>query len=201
MKERPIIFNTEMVKAIKDGRKTQTRRLRGLKKINIRPDDWELIDTIGYLWKFHNKIDGYTIIIKCPYGQVGDKLYVRESWATDRGYNHLMPSELPHNPDLIFYLTDWPKVDKKRPSIHMPRWASRIELEITEIRAERLQEITPEDALNEGIPSYPEHDNHPLHPAERTINHFIALWNSINGKKYPWDSNPWVWRIEFRRIK
>jgi hypothetical protein len=157
--ERPIIFSTDMVKAILEGRKTQTRRVTGLWQINLWPDDWQWAkDTnrkiltaqrTGERIAINDTEIGRPWSLMCPYGQVGDKLWVRETfWVDDE-----LPADLPV---YIHYRAD-PHLEvieksiKWRPSIHMPRWASRITLEITGIRVERLQEITEEDARAEGV--------------------------------------------------
>ena len=122
---------------------------------------------------------------KCPYGQAGDHLWVRETfWKHETG--------------AIFYKADNDNIrngEKFKPSIFMPRSASRITLEITNIRVERLQEISNEDSLSEGI-AIPDE---PVHFAPRE--YFKILWNNINSKKYPWSSNPWVWVIEFKKVE
>jgi hypothetical protein len=143
MKERPILFNSKMVNAILDGRKTQTRRLKGLNKPHkSKPDIVHKRDENGEWIQF----------LRCPYGQPGDRLWVRETWATPGNWDEIKPSELIEYPgfntDLIAYRATENYGDayfKWRPSIHMPRWASRITLEITEVRVEQLQEISLED--------------------------------------------------------
>jgi hypothetical protein len=188
MKEHPILFSTPMVQAILDGRKTMTRRIaKGVSSLHYGNPSQSIED----LWRFHvegGSCQGHTntpLTIKCPYGQVGNHLWVRETWCKD----------LDHN---IFYKADnmppW-KDTKWKPSIFMPRSASRITLEITNIRVERLQEISNEDSLSEGI-AIPDE---PVHFAPRE--YFKILWNNINSKKYPWSSNPWVWVIEFKKVE
>jgi hypothetical protein len=165
---KPILFNTDMVQAILENRKTQTRRivkLNGCKSFDV-PSDWD-----------KEAIDHWTGG-KCPYGQVGDVLWVRETWKWDiftGGYFALYRADYSTN-----FGAKW------KPSIHMPFEACRLFLKITNIRVERLQEITCKDVLAEGMDSG--HDSS-----------FITLWQSINGAK-SWDSNPWVWVIEFKRI-
>ena len=186
MKERPILFSAPMVKAILDGQKTMTRR----------------VNSIG---------EYYISDKKCPYGVVGDRLWVRETWY----YEEHMHDSTEGMPDLPCGLyshrlvykadcTDYPVnvgVGRQgwKPSIFMPRWASRITLEITGISVERLQDITEEDAMKEGIPM--EIDCPECDTARKK---FKNLWDSINGRgKKPgkaWNDNPWVWVIEFRRI-
>ena len=184
MKERPIIFNTEMVKAILEGRKTQTRRV-------IKPQP-------GYDLGYQDCGNGFAIQVGadypdnkederyCPYGQAGDKLWVREAFV------QCISTKIHPGPNFV-YRADTSKEAQEdygykwKPSIHMPRLASRITLEITDIRVERVQDITLQDKWNEGYP--PE------------IGRFQDLWDSINEKRgFGWDTNPWVWVIEFKRI-
>lgn len=179
MKERPIIFSTEMVRAILNDRKTQTRRVIKPQPLSLNPylrGNASIEIDIGQKHKPQ--------WIKCPYGQPGDRLWVRESWHIDE--------DDPQNP---YY-----KAEEKHPEIfpkwnspiHMPRWASRITLEITKVRVERLQEISEYNALKEGCQSE-------LMFSART--NFIGLWNSLHKKEYRWEDNPWVWVVSFKRVK
>lgn len=165
MTERPIIFSTEMVRAILEGRKTQSRRV-----INPQPAE-EMI--LRYRFP------------KCPYGQVGNRLWVRESFYTESGD--------------IWYKADGqtaPMLIKWRPAIYIPKWLTRIRLEITEVRVERLQEITAEEAMLEGYPITFGKDW-----VEFSVPWFTEIWDSLNAKRgYGWGSNPWVWVISFRRL-
>lgn len=186
MKERPILFTGEMVRAILDGRKTQTRRPFKFRETNQPPSRPEL---------FNPK----HVTQPAPLGTIGDRLWVREKWAPhcempgaaiyrcDRGGDYQ---------DTVTENFRW------RPSIHMPRWASRIDLEITAVRVERAQEITEEDAKNEGVsPDDYEGYEHPDNPTLSCAAHrysFRDLWQSIYAN---WDANPWVWVYEFRRVK
>jgi hypothetical protein len=189
-----------MVRAILDGRKTQTRRVikreldnRGLRYCN------EIVD-----WE-----DWHGIPVKCPYGQPGDRLWVRETFAFWDTFNDRKPSELSGNPGVEYmaggtnlYGGTEPHLvgrGKWRPSIHMPRWASRINLFVKDIRVERVQDISEEDARAEGTG--------PLRSDGRMTNGFPAsegfadLWDSINEKRgYGWNKNPWVWVVEFEVI-
>jgi hypothetical protein len=169
-KEHPILFSTDMVKAILEGRKTQTRRV-------IKPQP-VLMDK-HYFKDFRKDAGGRV----CPYGQVGDRLWVRETW---------LPFEA-QGPNAFLYKADIALINlhylKWQPSIFMPRKASRITLEITNTRVERLHDITGADLLKEGIAH-----------GMGGFKAYEELWNNINGKKYPWESNPWVWVIEFRRV-
>jgi len=201
-KERPIIFGTWAIPKLQDGSKTQTRRTKGLKKINESPNDWvyqgnNLVDNHYYFYHRdyveHKSGDTQMKTIKCPYGQVGDRLWVKETFCKlNNGELIYKASEVPshyaNNGTPTYAYRKW------TPSIHMPRWASRIDLEITDIRAERLQSITEGDAIAEGTDP-----NEPWGFFDGYLNSFGWLWDSINGKKYPWDSNPWVWVISFKK--
>jgi len=172
MKEHPIIFNTEMVKAILDGRKSQTRRV-------VVPQPKRVYRDAGEIYLYKNKEDD-DVEIKWKY-HVGDRLWVRETWML--GWN--IGGEVTYKADE----KDGDYMGKWKPSVHMPRWASRITLEITGVKAERVQEIRLQGKVAEGI-----NMNHPMQI-------FKELWNSINAKRgYSWESNPWVWVIEFKRI-
>ena len=232
MKERPILFSAPMVNAILDGKKTQTRRVVKPYEPNFRTV------TVPQGVVCRNE-DGFTYRSTCPYGQVGDQLWVRESfnYSTDK---ELHPDEKPNPaPQRSNYLSkhlvyaadgvkSHPEFGKARwkPSIHMPRWASRIQLEITDIGVERLQDISEEDAKSEGIifagKSVNGFDMYAHHGAVHTMKElggsgdskladvefigrtakqaFMKLWQKINGAE-SWDKNPWVWVIEFERIK
>lgn len=208
MKERGMIFNGEMVRALLNGNKTQTRR-----PIKPRP-----------LWVYGGKVPVRTEDadpkgeIRCPFGQVGDQIWVRETF---RLFDHsdecgasahcsCPPSGTP------IYRADFDDAESKwTPSIHMPRWASRILLEITNIRVQQLQDISEQDAISEGVNSDTaiEQDdfgqwcggvawrNYLESEADYDCvsarDSFTTLWESLYGN---WDENPWVWVIEFKRI-
>ncbi|ENY0908236.1 hypothetical protein I5K90_08660 [Serratia marcescens] len=198
MKERPVIFNGEMVRAIIDGRKTQTRRVIA----NVSPDN------CIPLHKPTKTKDGiYTHVMDapghglCPFGQVGDRLWVRETFAAfDADWKHPgKPHDLKDGPwPNVVYPASVAKIPDGtcHPSIHMPRWASRITLEITAVRVERLNDISEEDAMAEGVaPS-----QHIITPPEALYRvGFLKLWQSIYGEE-SWRANPWVWVIEFCRV-
>jgi len=199
-KERPILFSGAMVRAILDGTKTQTRRV--MKDWVKHPHLFEANTTIQCnqgvaCWvraDMRDSLGGPCYIqSRCPYGQPGDRLWVRETWAhTD--YEREGPFQ-----NCTIYRADgedgvWDAPGYRwRPSIHMPRWASRITLEITGVRVEQVQDITPDDAYAEGIREvYYEH----------AVGAFRVLWDSINAARgYGWASNPWVWVVEFRRVQ
>ena len=189
MKERPILFSAPMVRAILAGTKTQTRRvLKGANHVSAG----------GAPLKF----TGSDIReVQCPYGWIGDRLWVRESFCPiypqDPHYNGGRPIEYDYQAtykhgdrlgDLIGVKKKW------KPSIHMPRAASRITLEVTGVRMERLQDISDEDCLAEGI--YPTRTG--LYPGSPRAA-YQQLWDEINGPS-SWDANPWVWRVEFKRL-
>lgn len=202
MKERPILFSAPMVEAILEGKKTVTRRivkLREFQRSGTQGYDWTFRDRRG-LWNDlrEDDIDSF-----CPYGQRGDRLWVRESWAHDA--ENLEAAKSQHedamSPSPVYYLATLDKFLKgtlrKRPSIHMPRWASRINLEVTGVRVERLQDITPEQAKAEGdnersgMPEYYERG------ALCHVDWYKGLWRDINGLG-SWELNPWVWVVEFQ---
>ena len=177
MKERPIIFSAPMVRAILDGRKTQTRRVVKSETVG---DSGEIVPLLG----------------RCPYGQPGDTLYVKETWFSDARVQKASGWE-----PIIHYRSDCELPVKWRPSIFMPRWASRITLEVTGIRVEKLQDISEEDAKAEGMTLRNPRDISGDHGnAGYLISEFMGLWESINGPG-SWDANPWVWIVEFRRVE
>lgn len=213
MKERPILFSGAMVRAILEGRKTMTRRVvkpQPTPKCQelVRHGDewleaWEDEDCCGAMVA-HADYPQYRHV--CRYGKSGDRLWVREThkgWFTYEGEQFVsyqadgsvLRFERPQGHPEGGMLNGKCCADKWRPSIHMPRWASRITLEVTAVRVERLQEITDADALAEGacLPDACAKDG-----CYRAA--FEGLWASINGVE-SWDANPWVWVVEFRRVE
>ena len=221
MKERPILFKTEMVQAILKGRKTQTRRV-----INPQPEGKTLQSNLDGKW-LSKKFNGLLLPkiedlpIHCPYGKIGDRLWVRETWSTVNLYGEIalaykadgevirvVENESFQDEDgLINY--DDPRLEKYsfaawaddllegkegnwKPSIHMPRWVSRILLEITNVHVEQLQDISESDCLKEGVGS----------PILRDCKKpkFMQLWEEIYGAD-SWTVNPWVWVVEFKVIQ
>jgi hypothetical protein len=196
-----------MVRAVLDGRKTQTRRVTKLDKINEHPDYWKnpLVQLWDKIASHLNILDqsGKAELITCPYGKPGDRLWVRETWR-ETGSLMRVDGKIPEcgNDDQVVYRADADYDGPFRPSIHMPRWASRIQLEITAIRVERVQDISEEDALAEGIRLY---EAHGVPEAEwkrySPVIRFSALWDSINeARGFGWSTNPWVWVVEFKVI-
>jgi hypothetical protein len=203
MKERPILFSSPMVRAILAGRKTQTRRARGLEAINQGDGCYDALTDTGIVRVPHT---ARTIMrdFRCPYGVVGDRLWVRETWATLARDDKWSPRDLGPGGVKLWYAADgddtYNERGKWRPSIHMPRWASRITLEIVRVGAGRLWEISEEDAIAEGVLT--------LNPAvcaqfADARSAFAHLWQSINGSRpgCSWSDNPWCWRISFRRLE
>ena len=199
MAVKPILFNTEMVRAILDGRKTQTRRLvkpkhRGAMGFNVCFS--KATGEITEVYDFDEDERMYDDPTQPPY-HPGDVLYVRETWAD---IPETAPGNLHYRADATQADLDWfrEKGWKWRPSIHMPKEAARLFLRVTGVRCERLQDMTPEDCANDGGFD-PE--------AVRVVGIaplFGTLWDSTVRKdvlaKYGWEANPWVWVIEFERI-
>jgi hypothetical protein len=206
MNEHPILFSTEMVKAILDGRKTQTRRV--IKLADGALADSDNIPAAGYDGQLAPYVMDFSKTYPrwtqrdCPYGQPGDRLWVRETWSCI-GAEQVKPSEIAPG-YTVYYATDdiarnW-RVNKWRPSIFMPRWASRITLEVTGVRVERVQDIRDEDILDEGMIAHSPNGVF-SNPESVSRNQFVVLWDSINAKRgYSWESNPWVWVVEFKRV-
>lgn len=223
IKERPILFSAPMVRAILEGRKTVTRRA---------------VKGVGLVWldNFKPEYVAHPENNLCPYGKPGDRLWVRESWWQAGDWQATYPEDdtgawfgsrrvvysadgmPPNEPNNSYpnglrngaYSAAAPnKIWRHRPSIHMNRWASRILLEITEVRVERLQDISDEQAEAEGIEPF--RDFHPSGHWRRyrdggmnsyvdnPVASYASLWSEINGDG-SWEVNPWVWVVEFKRV-
>jgi hypothetical protein len=218
VRERPILFSGEMVRAILAGAKTQTRRV-------VKPQPHA--ETIRALrshdrWWYFDRIEegefGEVVqqdATRCPYGQPGGHLWVREAWACPKQLGGSYQREkLLHREAFERENGDWRGWRgnlRWKPSIHMPRWASRITLEITYVRVERVQEISEEDAIAEGVsvlslqsaedPSAWWQTAPGVNQSRTPQGAFSKLWDQINGARgYGWDANPWVWVVSFRRI-
>lgn len=209
MTERPILFSGSMVRALLAGTKRQTRRL--LQPRHLNGSGWPMPDGNASSNALTANLARYS-----PYGQPRDRLWVRETWHTSVGADGRAPAALGGHGWPVWYAADGhgePRFTgahdggpafltkgKTRVSIHMPRWASRLTLEVTEVRVQRLQEISEEDARAEGVfhgndldrTSYTD-----THNPVTTRDAFRALWSSINGVRADWASNPWVWAISF----
>jgi hypothetical protein len=240
MKFIPILFSTAMVQAILEGRKTQTRRTKGLEFINAEPDGYSFTqwvespvlageDTSGNIIEVFTKgrfaeFSKGEWNCKCPYGQPGDVLWVRENILCHPAYSSkdhkaglCGPLFLPNGENVAFrgYVADWKNehpVFKVIPSIHMPKPACRIFLEVVSVRVERLRDISESDAKSEGV--FPIGTNPDdvwwykdymgtsiARMYNSAIKSFASLWSKINGVE-SWNSeNPWVWVVEFKRIE
>ena len=197
MKSKPIIFNAEMVRAILKGTKTQTRRV--LRPQPVTPDAHVVIKKDKLvIYERAGKAPGLgdidaTLSFPLLYGVKGDFLWVRETFR-----------ETQEQPGIIYRADGWEDVKanyhlKWSPSIHMPRWASRITLKITKIRVERVQEISIEDIKAEGTDFHYD-PRKAWHEVYR--NKFTELWDLINAKRgYSWESDPWVFVITFERLE
>lgn len=218
MKERPILFNGEMVRALLGGRKTQTRRIVKPQptlpvshfrcvghEVATGRGDWQACDKSGNPVHAFPGIPGcVTEIAKCPYGQPGDRLWVREAhaivprtaYAQSAGVDQVLKPGDDH--DAAVFREGWErcKPGRWRPSIHMPRWASRILLEVTTVHVERLQDISPNDCIEEGVWRVEDKE---IGRGIEAVNAYRAAWEAINGHD-SWVANPWVWVIEFKRI-
>ena len=244
MKERPILFNGEMVRAILDGKKTQTRRVIKPQPTQIREAEYELDCGKAWLVTYANGTPEDEWIEVCAPYNVGDHLWVRETWqpdfsehgdvfihyrADDKWGIYPMTEEIPDEwverewtklddiyraasvpqnsggrwlPESIGFKAPW------KPSIFMPKWATRIWLEVTGVRAERVQDISEEDAEAEGVTPILrdgggfEPWGAPCPPFPCYAEVFARLWDSINAKRgFGWDTNPWVWVYEFKRLE
>ena len=199
MSEYPILFNGEMVRAILEGHKTQTRRPIDASSIAESPHG-------GMIFFCKGPHHGNMVKPKyCPYGQPGDILWVRETWQTTRSLDHCKPSGIAHGASIQYIADGWnkgfglPDAGKHRPSIFMIPWMSRIRLRVKSVRVERVQDITEEDSIAEGVrPALcmvtPGSTN--ATPIYRSA--FMDTWNATYRT---WDANPWVWAIEFERVE
>lgn len=222
MKERPILFSAPMVRAILAGTKTQTRR-----------EAKGLIGLTGAVRLVKSSADGFPV---CPYGQPGDRLWVREAFRFPESLDGISPRAVAEKSIAAGYHAPWcptqyeadgarqhaqewrdfvtPPMPNEpgrlRASLHMPRWASRITLEITSIRVERLQDISEADAIAEGVRPeshvIPDDDTSAFFRIGAVRNNsypiarYAALWESLNGAG-SWAANPWVWAVEFKRVE
>lgn len=205
MTERPILFSAAMVRALLAGTKTQTLRI-----VKPQPHSVALVASGNHLFDYRDDLGDYSRVVPmdkavtlCPHGKPGERLWVRESFRLARGYDKMSPlsvGKLCAGGDVGCHFNadgDPPgTAGKLRPGIHMPRWASRITLEITEVRVQRLQEISDADAWAEGITASSVSTDEPGDAARL----YRLLWESINGSG-SWAANPWVWCIGFRRFE
>jgi hypothetical protein len=227
VKERPIIFGAESVRAILEGRKTETRR--------VMPQPWEfeagalefkdgvLLARVGDQWHECREgagRNGQGNPVRCPYGNPGDRLWVRETWCQRfvdppgpngywDGYYYAATDATPQKVDGdggIEYTKRGFEASPWKSPIFMPREASRLTLEVTEVRVERLQEITEEGAIAEGMTVGPCGEKDGLctdNTCRKTARDaFAEGWDALNAKRgFGWDANPWVWVVRFRRVE
>lgn len=182
MKERPILFSGKMVRSLLAGTKTQTRRI-------VKDTGFYAINA-----SVHGAVTAArelkALATQCPHGMPGDRLWVKETWA----HNYRAPLGASDRRPYVLYRANGDDAEKWTPSIFMRRRSSRITLEITAVRVERLNDISADDAMAEGI------DTLSGIPTVNAISDYRALWESINGAG-SWAANPWVWVISFRRIE
>jgi hypothetical protein len=218
VKERPILFQGAMVRALLAGTKTQTRRA-----VRVQPgpscciEEGMAGESPFVYSQLHGDGPGHEVHERrspcaCPYGQPGDRLWVREAFMHEPAdYCWEASVSIPSRPASTVYRADFPDSQPGegwKPSIHMPRALCRIELDVTGVRVERLQAISDADAAAEGCPCYvcgrtmdgrSEDDCHCFH-RKADARDYRDLWESINGDG-SWDANPWVWVVEFRRVQ
>lgn len=226
MKERPILFNGAMVRAILAGTKTQTRRVVKTQPEAMSDDVQRVKGDDGFWWPAtaaRSMVQTREMPSFCPYGAPGDRLWVRETWCsayargcwgTVYGADEAFVQGPQAHPKGPHFNGDWkgpgPQVYRWKPSIHMPRWASRISLEVTEVRVQRLQDISEDDAQAEGVrPFFEVYDgigrDQCITSGERAEDapyraSYACLWDEINGDRALWSANPWVWAVSFRRV-
>lgn len=214
-KERPLLFTDVMVRALLAGTKTQTRRIV---KFPVRKGrhGFYTAESLAHAFSISEPNGHAALEILascCPYGAVGDRFWLREAYRTIKAFDHLKPSEIlarHQNPPLEYIAdgdekgnySDRTVLGRSRHAPFMPRWASRLTLEIASIRVERLQDISEADALAEGVGPVQllRLTNGQQMPIENAKHLFERLWESIHGPD-SWAQNPWVWAIEFRRIE
>lgn len=194
MKERPILFSAPMVRTVLAGTKTQTRRVVKPQPASSMPPGWTWKRLGVEGWYAVNGPHRSECIGQCPYGAPGDRLWVREAWRAMSEHNLRKPSELPQGTPIVHEASRHPDTGfgKLRPGMFMPRAASRLTLEVTGVRVERLQAISERDCEIElGVA--------PFSLGDEAYPRFRNLWERINGET-SWITDPWVWVVEFRRV-
>jgi len=221
MKERPIVMTGSSVRAILEDQKLQTRRVMKPQPYFSHDNWW--FEKKGMVYALPNGKEFCTPALGiwdvCPYGRAGDRLWVKETWRVVNTFDGLRPSEISsqfaegRTASVWYKYPVWMCNDKEyekkfqgrwRSARFMPRWASRILLEITDIRVERVQDITEQDAIAEGFEK--SYYYKPLSSSREVLNYardsFGEGWDSINEKRgFGWDVNPWVWVIEFKVVE
>ena len=227
--ERGILFNEHQVLAVLNDRMTQTRRTKNLQDVNADPSQWELHKleplTVYVKPKYVGKLGAYfhsenrnlidILPVRSPY-EIGDLLYVRETWARTMAtaYRQSPGVEFTPNPDDpsvgVVYRAGWTrcKPGPWKASIHLPKWGSRIWLRVKDIRIERIQDITALDAMEEGIRAF--ENKHGVRYGKdeadcwerEPVTPFKRLWDTINAARgYPWEFDPWAWVVEFEKLE
>ncbi|MEW6479746.1 MAG: hypothetical protein AB1455_09875 [Pseudomonadota bacterium] len=188
MKARPMLMSAPMVRAILAGTKTQTRRV-------VKPQPQRVDGGVPFgdapAWAH---AEPGCAVMRCPYGKRGDRLWIREAWARTTvfpGSEMVVYREGDNRTD---YGGPW------KPGIHMFRRDSRITLDVTGVRVERLQDISVADAIAEGVNIHPDHHSKPRESIYSPVQAYRDLWESINGPG-SWEVNPWVWVVEFKRLE
>jgi hypothetical protein len=208
---RPILFSAPMVRALLAGTKTQTRRALKVQPLDVIPFEG---DKAGVQWVGRMQQDPPRgVVFGCKFGKPSDRLYVRENaWQRPERTQKMMREGADTWPPFIYDADypagiPWEERDnlktwgwKRRPSIHLPRIGSRILLEIVAVRVERLNDISNEDSIAEGVNVHPDHHGKPRGSIYSPMSAYRDLWESINGPG-AWAANPWVWVVEFRRVK
>lgn len=210
--DRPLLISTPLVRPTIDGRKTVTRRVAGLDEVNVSPGFFELMyvkNLEGFSFAAFKGPNGKQVGVKCPYGGRGTTLWVRETWLPlTNGYGYkadglIRAGKIPGTNEYYQPRMTW------KPSIHMPRKASRITLELLEVSIERAHDITEEDAKLEGVDRGILLEHETTGKMELTLegnplglyrHGFIHTWITLNGRE-SWDKNPWVWRLSFKLLK
>lgn len=213
--DKALLVSGPLIKPIQAGHKTVTRRLNGLEWLNERPDNYHPPKIDGAQAIFEAIEGRLTVHVSCPYGTTGDTLWVRENWFVSRSHNDKKASELFNEAVRLGYSADFIDMvrpewsGRVRPSIHMPKWACRLFLDVTSITAERLHAITEESAKLEGVdrgifregPNTEKGEFHLEHNIHGSyLNGFKFTWMVLNGRE-SWDLNPWVWVVSFKLQK
>lgn len=212
--EMPVLFYEQEVCATLDGRKTQFRRV-------IKNADGAFWDHAGWyptvdpkciVWRTHDRSHEASMPVRCPYGQNGTRLWVKETWCPGRGLavvaspDILMaPAGAALAPGIIYRADGYqiPAGCHWRSSTHMPRWASRIQIKVTYVTVQRIQSISEEDAEEEGFGGYHTRGAEKKGPSGGILQtrRIATMWDLMNRKKAPWEKNPWVWAISFQVLR